>query len=388
MTELAIVGAGIGGLVAALALAKRGVKAKVYEQAPALEAVGAGISLTPNASRVLEGLGLYDFLIENAEQPSANLTRHYKTWDLLIDIQREDARGEYGAPYYQIHRADLHTALVDALEAEVPDCISTGKALEHIEQDVGGALMRFADGSEAKADIVVAADGLRSVVRKQLFDARAPHYLGQIAYRGLVPRASLDPTWHSDESQNLIGPGAVFVSYPVCRGEVINFVGLAQTDAWVDEGWSTPATKEEILERYEGWHESVADMVNAAPEGALRKWGLFGHHPLPAFCKGSVALLGDAAHPMLPFFGMGAAMAIEDGAVLARCLTELGKPSLALKHYERLRMPRTHMVQSESAKGGERLQSADPDAMNRMTVRNEDSLGLFHYDALHMTLDL
>ncbi|MEM6683110.1 MAG: FAD-dependent monooxygenase [Pseudomonadota bacterium] len=389
MTEkIAIVGAGLGGLVAALTLAKRGADVAVYEQAETLGDVGAGISLTPNASRILEGLGLKDYLAQNAEEPPANQTRHYKTFDMLIDIQRDDTRAEYGAPYYQIHRADLHAAIAAQLTAVAPNCIQTGKALVSIGDLQSGARLHFADDTRVEADVVIAADGLRSRVRAALFDPAQPHHLGQIAYRGLVPREQLSAQWHPGESQNLIGPGAVFVSYPVRQGKLINFVGLAQSDAWAEEGWSIPATKDEILERYAGWHESVAEMVHQAPPSGLRKWGLFGHKPLKAFVRNTVALIGDAAHPMLPFFGMGAAMAMEDGAVIARCLTELGSPSLALKQYEALRMTRSHFVQSESAKGGERLQGADPDAMTRMTVRNEDSLGLFQYDALHMALSI
>ncbi|MEM7569636.1 MAG: FAD-dependent monooxygenase [Pseudomonadota bacterium] len=384
--QISIVGAGIGGLVAALTLARRGLKPVVYEAAPELGDVGAGISLTPNASLVLEGLGLKEFLAGKAQQPPANLTRHYKSWDILVDIPRGDTRAEYGAPYYQIHRADLHRALVDALEASAPGAVQVNKALIGVETEGDDVALAFADGSKTQCDVLIAADGLRSVVRAQLFDPSKPHYLGQIAYRGLVPRSALSEQWHTEESQNLIGPGAVFVSYPVCQSDVINFVGLARTDDWIDEGWSTPATKDEILTRYAGWHESVAEMVNAAPADGLRKWGLFGHSPLAHFTAGPVALIGDAAHPMLPFFGMGAAMAIEDGAVIGRCLTELGEPRAALKQYELLRMPRAHLVQSESAKGGERLQSTDPEKMVRTTLRNEDSLGLFKYDALNMEL--
>lgn len=384
--RIAIVGAGLGGLVAGLTLARRGADITIYEQAEQLGDVGAGISLTPNASRVLEGLGLRKYLEEAGEQPAANFTRHYKTWDLLVDIQRGDTRAEYGAPYYQIHRADLHAALAQLLEDAAPGRIRTGKGLSSIDDHGKGATLHFADGTRADADVVIAADGLRSVVRATKFDPQEPHHLGQIAYRGLVPREALSEKWHTGQSQNLIGPGAVFVSYPVRQGKVINFVGLAKTDAWAEEGWSIPATKEEVLARYEGWHESVAEMIHAAPQDGLRKWGLFGHKPLTSYVRNSIGLIGDAAHPMLPFFGMGAAMAMEDGAIIARCLTELGSPEKALKQYEVLRMERDHFVQSESAKGGERLQGTDPDAMTRMTLRNEDSLGLFQYDALEMPL--
>lgn len=384
--RIAIIGAGLGGLVAALALAKRGADVSVYEQADQLGDVGAGISLTPNASSILESLGMREFLESVGEQPPANFTRHYKTWELLVDIQRGDTRAEYGAPYYQIHRADLHNALVELLEKARPGCIHTGKAATRVDDRTSGATVHFADGSSLDADVVIAADGLRSIVRSTLFDPQEPHHLGQIAYRGLVPREALSAQWHTGESQNLIGPGAVFVSYPVRQGKIINFVGLAKSDAWAEEGWSTPAKQEEVLARYEGWHESVAEMIHAAPQEGLRKWGLFGHKPLTHYVRNQVALIGDAAHPMLPFFGMGAAMAMEDGAIIARCLTELGSPSEALKQYQILRMDRAHLVQSESEKGGERLQGADPDAMVRTSLRNEDSLGLFHYDAMAMPL--
>jgi len=189
--KIAIIGAGLGGLVAALILAKRGADVRVDEQAETLGDVGAGISLTPSAWRVLEGLGLHAYLSQKAEGPPANHTRHYKTFDMLINIQRGDTRAEYGAPYYQIHRADLHGAIAGQLKAVAPDCIQTGKALVAIDDMETGARLHFADDTQAEADVVLAADGLRPKVREALFGPAPPHHTGQIDYRGLVPRRAL-----------------------------------------------------------------------------------------------------------------------------------------------------------------------------------------------------
>lgn len=381
--SIAIIGAGLGGMTAALALARLGQNVTVYEQAPQLGDVGAGISLTPNASKVLEYLDMRPFLEAEAQQPLVNFTNHYKTRDVLIDLQRKDCRAEYGAPYYQIHRAELHAELVNMVETVRPGSVHTGHELSHITPD--GAL-QFSNGKRVAHDLVIAADGLRSTVRRQLFDPAAPTFTGQIAYRGLVPTELVTPQWHGDYSTNLIGPGAVFLTYPLRKGRLVNFVGLAKTEEWVDEGWSTPATRAEILRRYEGWHESLIEVVSAAPAEGLRKWGLFGHKPLETFINGKVVLIGDAAHPLLPFMGQGAAMAIEDAMILARCIAEFGPGEPATSLYERLRKARVFSVQAESARGGERVQAADPDKLTRTTVVNEDTLGIFHYDAAHMSL--
>lgn len=387
-SSVAIIGAGPGGLVAALVLAQRGVRPVVFEQASKLGEIGAGLSLPPNVSKILEGIGLRAYLESNAEQPSANQTRHFKTWELLVDIVRDNPRRDVGAPYYQIHRADLHAALVAAVENIAPNAIQTGKSLTGIEHSNGGASLFFMDGSKHTASVVIAADGLRSTVRNALFDPSAPHDLGYTAYRGLVANCDVAQAWQSDKSQNLVGPGAIFLSYHVRQGSLINFVGIAKSDAWLDEGWSTPASRSEILDRFSDWHPSVAEMVSATPPEALRKWGLFGHHPLEHFADKRVALIGDAAHPMLPFMGMGAAMAIEDATVIARCLTEISNPVEALKRYEQLRMERDHLVQIASQTAGNRLQGANPELIQKGTIRNEDQLGLFDYEALTMSLEV
>ena len=379
--RIAIAGAGLGGLTAALSLAKLGYTPEVYERAPELGDVGAGISLSPNASKIFEHLGLGAFLEAEAEEPMVNFTRHYQSYEVLVQMIRDDTRNEYGAPYYQIHRAELHAALVAAVEDIRPGAVKTAKGVKTVNLDGAHPVLEFEDGSTIEADVVIGSDGIRSTLRKQLFADPEPRYTGHMAWRGLADGDKLPDTLTDKNSTVLIGPGQNFVRYPIRHAKLINYIGFARSDSWVEDGWNTPATREEVLEKFAGWHDSIATLVHATPEDRIIKWGLFGRDPLKTFVQGPVALIGDAAHPMLPFMGQGAAMAIEDGMVIARCIAESSSVDEALARYDTARVARTSMVMEESEKGGDRLQQAEPRKLADEPLRNEDTLGLFHYDA-------
>ncbi|MCS6946307.1 MAG: FAD-dependent monooxygenase, partial [Steroidobacteraceae bacterium] len=346
--DIAIVGAGIGGLTAALALQRAGFHVRVFEQAPQLAEVGAGLSLSPTAVHGLKYLGLRETLESKAYPPEDQCVRHYRTAAPLVWINRGRSLLEkYGERYYLIHRADLHDALAANVLAHDPASIELSRRCVGVRQDARQATLEFADGHTARADVVIGADGSRSVVRHAIFGELAPQYTGYIAWRGLVPmervpREILDPP-----SGIFVGPGHLVNRYPVRNWQLLNFVAFAERCSWEEEGWSIRSTVDELLAEFEGWHPAVLGFMAQTPPDSLFKWGLFDREPLTSWHRGRVALLGDAAHPVLPFLGHGAVLAIEDGVVLARAFAAARDIGEALERYERARIERAAFVVHE-----------------------------------------
>ena len=374
-TPIAIIGAGLGGLTAALALQRAGFRPRVYEQAAVLGDVGAGISVTPNATKGLESLGLGAALAATAMVPPQQLVCDGLTGTELKSIDRRDVRARYGAAYYMLHRADLHALLVAAVTANDPSAIATGHELSTIETSETGARLGFAGTPPVDAAIVIAADGARSRIRTRIFGDAGAEFTGHIAWRLLVPAAAAPLAARQPGSVVWAGPERSFVRYPVRGCTLINCVGLTRSGAWRGEGWSQQVPAAVMAAEFAGWVPDVTDLIAAAPGGMAGSWGLFLRPPVDRLVAGPVALLGDAAHPMLPFMGQGAAMAIEDGVVLARCVAAAATPGAALSRYADARLARVHLIQAESAAGADRLQSGTP-RLNR----TEDDLGLFDYD--------
>jgi len=375
-----LVGAGIGGLTAALALQRAGLKVSVFEAAPQLGEVGAGLTISPNATHALEYVGLGPFMAEHGDKPEAGASVHYKTAEVLYYTQRDsEFRSRYGAEYYQIHRADIHTALADAVKTNDPNAIHLSHAFKSFSQSADKVTATFANGKSYTGDLLIGCDGVRSAVRAQLYGAESPRFTGQVAFRGLVDaepvKAHIVPT----PSSTAMGPGRIFTRYFVRKRKLLNFVGIARTDAWKEEGWSIPATVEEMLSVYADFNDHVRAIIASTPVGRLFKWALFDRDPLPQWTKGRVTLLGDAAHPMLPFLGMGAAMALEDGAVLGRCFEASATIDEAVARYEVARKGRTTSVLLNSRKQGSIYQSDDPATMRGQTS-GELRLGLFDYN--------
>ncbi len=378
--RIAIVGAGIGGLGLALALLRRGIVPQVYEQATQLGEIGAGISVSPNAVKALADLGLGEALRERADEPPRQRTCHFQTGATLIDIDRSDTVQRYGAPYYQMHRADLHGLLVERIRALAPEALSVGRTLTDLRQHHDRVELTFESGSPASADALIAADGWRSRVRSLVFGVPEPQFSGYVAWRGLVPMERLDDPTLASGSRVSIGPGRLFVHYPVRRGRLLNFVAFARTGRAEIESWSQRGSVSEVAQTLADFHQGVHAILAATPDGQCHKWGLFARAPLPQWTSGRVALLGDAAHPMMPWFGQGAASALEDAVVLARCIVAADDLQHTFARYQDARLARVTMVHNESLQGGERLAGARPDLMSPATVRNEDTLGLFSYD--------
>ena len=377
MTRIAIVGGGIGGLTAGIALQKAGFSPVIYERAREFGEVGAGISLSPNAVKGLEMLGFRDFLKANANEPLDQFLFHGLTGEKLLNYDRRTCRETYGGAYYQMHRADLLAGLVEAVG---PVNCRMGKALTGLSQSEAGVTLRFEDGSSEDADIVIGVDGLRSVIRDILFDTPEPTFSGHVAWRALVRGEKLGPRATARSNVNHIGPGQNLVTYPIRGTELVNIVALTRADDWAEESWNAKAAPSELAALFKGWTDYVTEAIAAIGKDDLYRWGLFIRTPLKQWVKGRVALLGDAAHPMLPYMGQGASSAIEDGVVLGRCFDAAPDPLEALALYERARVERCAFLQAESNVGGDRLQALDPYFLRDNPPKNEDALGIFSYD--------
>jgi salicylate hydroxylase len=352
--KVAIVGAGIGGLTAALALAARGVEVALYEQAAALKEVGAGLQLSANGNRVLYALGVGEPLCALAVEAAGKEVRLWntgQTWK-LFDLGAESV-ARYGYPYFTVYRPDLLQVLADALAQRAPGAIRLGAKAIGLDQHGTSATVRFADGTHASADVVIGADGVHSAIRHALHGDDAPAFTGIVAWRGSIPIARLPAHLHRLVGTNWVGPGRHVVHYPVHRGELMNFVGAVERDDWRVESWSTRGSNDECARDFAGWHADVHTLIEAIP--APFKWALMGRAPLDRWRVGRASLLGDACHASLPFLAQGAVMAIEDGYVLARALTEYREIETALDRYEAARKARTARVVQGSAENARRF---------------------------------
>jgi salicylate hydroxylase len=379
--HVVIIGAGMGGLATAAALQKLGFKVTVYEQAPVLGEVGAGLTISPNATRALEYIGLGPYMEKHGDTPSTGALIHYKTGETLTHTQSEGSFKErFGAEYYQIHRADLHEALVDVVRSHDPDAIVLDHTVVSVAQDGDGVTATFTNGNTVTGDLLVGADGARSAVRESIVDQVKVTFTGQVAFRGLVPAEDVKQYMTIANSAVTMGPGHIFTRYYLRHGTWVNVVAIAKTDAWKEEGWSIPATRADLLKEYDGWNENVIGIINALPEDKLFKWALFDRDPLPGWTSGRVTLLGDAAHPVTPFLGMGAAMALEDGVVLARCIDKYDTHDKAFAAYEAARKDRCDGVMRDSRTQGEWYQNTDPDEYAGFASTGEMRVPLMGYD--------
>ncbi|MEM6832387.1 MAG: FAD-dependent monooxygenase [Pseudomonadota bacterium] len=381
--KIAIVGAGIGGLTAAIALGQRSHDVTVYEQAPALGEIGAGITITPNADRVFTALGLGQALAPYQVIPQRQLTQHWQTGAVLKDVERGTATAQrYGAGYYHIHRADLHSVLADTFLKACPSGIKLGQPAHLASAD---GRLTLASGETVAADLVIGADGLKSQVRETAFETDRPEFTGQVAWRGLVPTASAAGLPNMDTPGVHIGPKQLFLRYPVRGGDLTNYAAFVDVGDWADEGWTIPSSRAELLGYFGDWDAGVVALIEATPDTELFKWALNVRRPLSTWVAGKVTLLGDAAHAMLPFMGQGAATAIEDAMVLARSL-EGSDLAESLSRYDAARRERTDAIQENSRLLGLQFQGKDPADQSGHRIKNEEELGLFDYDATSVAI--
>ena len=338
--RIAVIGGGIGGLTAARALRQRGLEPTVYEAAPELKEIGAGVALQPNAMKALRSLDLEAPVRAVGWESEYHVVRDGRTGRVLTRTpQRGYLERRFGASGCTVHRADL----LDILAAAVPaGSVQLGARCVSVQANAAGASARFADGTGIEADVIVGADGIHSAVRASLIGPDAPRFTGKVCWRLLVPADAVKDNASSDYTL-WIGPHGSVMVYPVRRGELINVVAHCDNDTWTEESWTRECDRSEVLANYTGWHESLRRLFAASERHY--KWALFERDPLPSWTSGRATLLGDAAHPMLPYLGQGAGQAIEDSCVLATALSVLPDDlGAALQLYERSRLPRTTRV--------------------------------------------
>ncbi len=342
--NVVVAGAGIGGLCAAIALTKVGFDVEVIERAPALTEVGAGIQLSPNAVKGLAGLGVAEAVLAVSSQPLTLEMRIGKTGEKVFSIPiAKDARKRYDAPYIHVHRADLIEILRRAAQFAGVQIRLNARVSAYVREDAG-LRVGLDNGTIVACDLLIGADGSRSTVRKQMLGEDQGRYTGAVAWRLTVPADVAPDLPHS--AIVWAGPGKHAVTYRVRRGELINFVGVVETERWREESWTQPGDLTELAADFGGWAPPIPDIIAAA--GAAHVWALFDRDPLPRWSDERVTLLGDACHAMPPFQAQGAAMAIEDAIVLAKCLQAEGVSAGSLAKYEKLRKPRTSRVLSSA----------------------------------------
>ena len=369
--SLAIVGAGMGGLAAAATLRQFGIDVNVYEQAPEFARIGAGIQMLPNSSRVLRGIGVEQKLRDISFQPYSHLNRVWDTGEIKRELPMPESL--YGAPFMCMHRADLHAALYSALP---PEIVHLDKKLVGLDQAQSQVTLSFADGTTTRADAVIGADGVHSLVRDLIIGPDAPLHKGRIAYRAVFD-SSLMKGEMAPSRTKWWGPDRHIVMYYTRkdRSQVYFVTSVPEPSDWLTkESWSAKGDVNELRAAYEGFHPEVRMVLDACPD--CHKWAILEREPLPRWSDGRIALLGDACHPMTPYMAQGAATAIEDAAVLARCLKALGNDDVegSFRLYEANRKPRTSRIQAISS------------ANTWMSGGNDDTSWLYGYDAWNVPL--
>jgi len=354
--KVLVVGGGIGGITCMLALRQRGIDAQLFEQAAAFGQVGAGIQVPSNAARILLKFGLGAALKKVATYPEA---RDYRGWDtgecLYYTPLGQKAEAYFGSPYYAAHRAELLDVLLSELDE---DAVRLGSRVERVDQDGRGVTLTLGDGTTAQGDILVGADGIHSTVRAQLFGKELPRYTGNVAWRGLVPAERIAHLNLGSVVGVWMGPNRSIVQYYVSAGRTFNWIGISRSPQPARESWLAEGKIEDALAEYDGWHSTIRTIIAATPK-VLRQ-ALYDREPLPDWQVGRIVLLGDAAHPMLPFYAQGGAQSIEDAYVLAGCIAEgQDRPLAALARFVKMRQPRTAWMQGLARREEELYQTND-----------------------------
>ena len=348
--KIAIAGAGIGGLAIASLLKRAGHNVQVYEQAPRFARVGAGIQMAPNAVKVLRGLGLEEQLTRIAFQSDVALSREWDSGEITSELKLgREVEEKYGAPYLYLHRADLHAAIAGIVPSEI---VHLGRKLAGIDATAMGVTLSFTDGARVQADALIGADGVHSLVRESMLGAEKPRFTGRVAYRTTYPASRLGDSRITPVRTKWWGPDRHMVVYYVtaARDELYFVTSVPESAEWMTpESWSSKGDLDELKAAYAGFHPEVQAVLEACPE--VYKWALLDRDPLPKWTDGRVVLLGDACHPMTPYMAQGAAAALEDAAILSRCLEGVESDGLreAFELYEATRKPRASAIQTNSS---------------------------------------
>ncbi|MFC3109401.1 FAD-dependent monooxygenase [Undibacterium arcticum] len=344
--KIGIVGAGIGGLTAAIALHRAGHDVVVFEQSKQFLRVGADINLTPNAVRALDGLGIGDAVRHTAARPTHRISRTWDTGDETSRLEMGDsAEQKYGAPQLTIHRADLLAALAAVFPAER---VLFAKRAEEVKQDADGITLTFTDGSTYLVDALIGADGIHSAVRTAMFGRENPRFTGVVAFRAVIPAERVAQVPNIQAFTKWWGPNlqSQIVTFPLNRGKDIFIFATTAQESWHLESWTTQGSVQELRDSYAGFHPDARALLDACDE--VLKTALYERDPLPHWSHDRMVLLGDACHPMMPFMAQGAGMSIEDAVVLAReiaGITQVADMDTAFQRYESLRLERASKIQ-------------------------------------------
>ncbi len=377
--NISIVGGGIGGLSAALALQHFGYRVSVYEQARELREIGAGVTITPNAMHALNFLGIGERVANEAGPTEAYLIRHFQTGEVIkVRANGTDYFERFGANYHQVHRADLHVALADAILRNDPDCVHLDHRFERLTQDATQVVATFTNGRSIASDVLIGCDGGASRVRACVFGDEVVNYTGQVAFRALLPMANVPAGIMKHPFAMFVGINRVMLHYPLRHRTVMNVISVAREPRWQEEGWTIPATIEEFAGLHSDFHPDALGLIRAISPGTLFKWGLRDREPLQQYSKGRIAMLGDAAHPITPFLGQGACIAIEDALVLGRAFAAAGTFGEAFSLYENTRKARANGVQLASRQQADENQGVTKRGAN--PGANADDRGLYLYN--------
>lgn len=340
-TRIAVIGAGLGGLTVAGFLHRAGFPVTVYEQADAFSRIGAGIILSANVSKVLRRLDLERGLIAHGIKPDSFVSRAWDTGETFYEISFDETSEErFGGPYLNIHRGDLHTVLGNAVPREL---IAFGHRLAGLDSSTDGLRLTFDNGMRVDADVVIGADGIRSRVREQLLGRERPRFVGRVAQRAIFPTARLRGDGIRDCTKWWAPERHILTYYMTSRRDEIYVIGVVPAASWDTDAAFLPCRREELLEAFAGFHLDLQRVLEVTTD--VTAWPIFDRERNDRWSGDRVVLLGDACHPMRPFMAAGAAMAIEDAAILSRCLTTFDDPTTAFQTYEAARIPRVGEVQ-------------------------------------------
>jgi salicylate hydroxylase len=390
--KIMIAGAGLGGLAAASCLMKAGHDVEVHEQAPQLEEVGAGIQISANAMHVLRDLGLEQSITKVGVRPGAYVFRLHDTGEVVqrFSLSEEHERS-HGAPYTQLHRADFHEILAAKAREFKSDVVRLNHRVAGFSETADGVELKFADGSSARGDLLIGADGLKSVVRRQIAGEVPASYTGDAAWRVTVPATRLPPDFLEPVMSVFMGPGGHAVCYYVRGGALLNFVGIVETDEVSDESWTVKMRWEKLKAEYRGWHPAIQTIIEAADRDQCYRWSLHNRPPIRNWSTARTTLLGDAAHPTLPYLAQGAVMAIEDGAVLTRALEMAGTIPDALQLYQRNRVDRTARIVNQSSENRRLFHLGSADEIRAAFARRDEGADrnkwLYSYNPLTVELN-
>lgn len=342
-----IAGAGIGGLCTALCLQKSGHQVQVFEQSKQLVEVGAGIQLGANALNVLDYLGVLSQLEEISVSPDRVDFCSYDSAKILHSADLGDCyRNKYGMPYLHVHRADLQRVLLQNLDQRIE--IEYDSELVRFDEYSDSVSVEFKDGRTFSGDCLIAADGIKSVIRSTLVNCQAPVFTGNVAWRGIVSADRLPNDFMDKIVTNFVGPNKHMVIYYLRNQELVNFVGVVEDKSWQQDSWTEKASWQQLKHDFRSWHPTVQTLIDAMQGEDCYRWALYDHKPLRNWSSKRVTLLGDAAHATLPFLASGAAMAIEDSRVLQRALDQEAAIEQAFQLYQRNRYERTTKIQKLS----------------------------------------